>query len=163
MSGQLPGETRGDGTPGVARRVIFFRRVSLTSILSISTFSRISYPLCSLIFNLSLAPFIAFFVSPTPASESPAANGLARIQQIKRKFVSPRGRSFRVGDRGKEGGGGGWERLINGLLAEGGCITGEKKISREEASGESRAAILRLYHGRLIEVVRCRDHLVGVV
>lgn len=34
------------------------------------------------------------------ASGAPA-NGLARIQQIKRKFVSPRGRSFRVGDRGE--------------------------------------------------------------
>jgi len=51
-------------------------------------------PLRSLIFNLSLKPFIAFFVSPTPVSEGPAANGLARIQQTKRKFVSPRGRSL---------------------------------------------------------------------
>jgi hypothetical protein len=90
-------------------------------------------PLYSLIFNLSPASFIAFFVSPSSllpraGSESPPANGLARIQQIKRKFVSPQGRARLE-----------WEvrggRLINGLLAEGGCIIGEKKISPEKAGG----------------------------
>jgi len=44
MSGQLPGDAGWwEGGGQVARRVIFFRRVSLTSILSISTFSRVSY------------------------------------------------------------------------------------------------------------------------
>lgn len=53
--------------------------------------------------------------------------------------------------RGREGG----ERLINGLLAEGGCITGEKKISPDGGRrGALRATIWRcIAHGRLIGVV----------
>lgn len=78
-------------------------------------------------FSIYPRRLLSLFVSLELEDPTTAANGFARIQQIKRNFVSPRVSSPSVGGRG--GG------LINGLLAEGGCITGEKKISREKTGG----------------------------
>lgn len=112
--GSAPGRGAGKGRgPGVARRVIFFRRAFLTSILSISTFSRVSYRSTvsfSIYPRLLLSHFSFSPLSPPPSPVlQDGRNREVRrrrmdsreIQQIKRKFVSPRGRSLRVGGPGK--------------------------------------------------------------
>lgn len=57
-------ETRGDGTPGCAEGDILPEDLLDIDSIHFHIFPHF-LPLCSLIFNLSLAPFIAFFVSPT--------------------------------------------------------------------------------------------------
>lgn len=86
-------EERETGERG-ARRVIFFRRVSLTSILYISVgFSAFPVgPQSHFQFILS-ASFITFFVSPTRLNLT--TNRLARIQQIKVCIAA--GRAARLG------------------------------------------------------------------
>ena len=103
-----PERTRGRGRPRCAEGDILPESLLDINSIHFHVFPRFLL-LYSLIFNLSFETFYCIFRFSYSVSENPASNGLARVQQIKRKFVSPRGRLLRVG--GSKG------SLINGLLA----------------------------------------------
>lgn len=153
MSGQLPGDERergwgGERKDGCARRVIFFRRASLTSILSISTFPRRVSCRSAVSFSIYPRRLLSHFSFYQNRRVRPSDGEWTRANTTDKTKVCIAAGSralacTRTRENARQTGG-----LINGLLAEGGCITGEKKISSEKeeetSSGESCISRARL-------------------
>lgn len=132
---------RGCGTPrgrkvgkllsrslSLSRRVIFFRRASLTSILSISTFPRRVSCRSAVSFSIYPRRLLSHFsfCRNQRVGEWTRENTTDKTKICIAARARTRAREDRRQVRGRESG----ERLINGLLAEGGCIIGEKKLAR---------------------------------